>query len=143
MKREFSAGGIVFDKTGQVLLIRVPSIDKTKMYWEFPKGHIDEGESSQAAALREIEEETGIKAKIVDKIGDSKYVFPFKDEKIFKVVIFFLMEYVSGEPKPMEGEIEEVRWVLPAEALKLLSFPADKKLLDKALESPPLFLEPN
>lgn len=134
MKREFSAGGIVFNKGGQVLLVKAGSLrDESKKHWKFPKGHIDEGESSKDAALREIEEETGIKAQILEKIGESKYVFPFKGEKIFKIVIYFLMKEIGGELKPQEGEIEEVRWVSPEEALKILSFPTDKKLLEKTL----------
>ena len=134
MKREFSAGGIVF-KDGQVLLIKVSAMqDKSIKYWEFPKGHIDPGESSKDAAIREIMEETGVENEVISKIGDSKYTFTSQGEKIFKVVIFFLMKYISGEPKSNDGEIEEAKWVDPQEALKILSFPADKSLLKKALE---------
>jgi len=134
MKREFSAGGIVFNK-GQVLLIKVAAMqDSTTKYWEFPKGHIDPGESSKDAVVREIKEETGVQAEILEKIGDSKYTFTFKGEKIFKVVVFFLMKYLSGEIRPNDGEIEEVKWFDPEEALKILSFTADKLLLKKAIE---------
>ena len=135
MKREFSAGGIVFNDKGQVLLVMAGSMkDRETKHWKFPKGNINEGESSKDAAIREVEEETGIKAKIIEKIGDSKYVYPLNGEKIFKIVIYFLMDYVSGQARPQEGEIEEVRWVTPDEAFKLLSFPGDRKLLEKALE---------
>lgn len=134
MKREFSAGGILF-KGDKVLLIKVPAMqDNNVKYWEFPKGHIEPKESSKEAAIREIREETGVESEIISKIGDSKYTFSFKGEKIFKVVLFFLMKYISGEPKPNDGEIEEVKWVDPEEALKILSFPADRSLLKKALE---------
>lgn len=135
MKREFSAGGIVFNNRGQVLLIKVGAMqDKSTKYWELPKGHIDAGESSKEAAIREIDEETDIKAEIIEKIGDSKYTSTFRGEKIFKIVTYFLMKYVGGDPKPQEGEIEEVKWVDLEEALKLLSFSADKTLLKKAME---------
>lgn len=135
MKREFSAGGIVFNESGQVLLVMAGSMkDPETKHWKFPKGNIEEGESSKDAALREVKEETGLDCEIIEKIGDSKYVYPMNGVKIFKIVIYFLMKEVSGELKPQEVEIEEVRWVNSEEALKLLSFPADKKLLEKALE---------
>ncbi len=147
MKRVISAGGIVF-KDGQVLSTKTPSMrDLSKKHWGFPKGHVEEGEKSEVAALREVEEETGVKARVIKKIGDTKYTFlykqrlktspkgsVYKDQKIFKIVIWFLMEYESGNLSPQPGEIEEVRWFTPEEALVNLSFPQDKKLLQKALE---------
>jgi 8-oxo-dGTP diphosphatase len=135
MKRIFSAGGIVFNNVGQVLLTKAGSLrDESKKHWAFPKGHIDPGETSTEAALREVKEETGVEAKIISKVGDSKYTFAYNGEKIFKVASYFLMEYISGELIPQIGEIEEVDWVSTEEALKILSFSADKDLLKKALE---------
>lgn len=134
MRREFSAGGIVF-KDGKVLLIKNSSMtDPNKSYWGFPKGHIENGQSSKETALREVEEETGAKAEILDKVGDSKYVFPYEGEKIFKVVVFYLMRYLSGEINPQQSEIQEVRWFDPDEALEILSFSTDKTHLKKAME---------
>lgn len=133
MLRQFSAGGIVF-KGDQVLVAQNSSIKDNKIsFWGFPKGHLEEGESSASAALREVEEETGIKAKIIQKVGQSKYIFTQKGEKIFKVVTIFLMEYESGEPIPQVEEINEVVWTDPQTALKTLTFKNDKNLLKKAL----------
>lgn len=135
MRREFSAGGIVFNKKGQVLLIKVGSLrDRSKKHWKFPKGNIDKGESSKDAAIREVKEETNLDCEILEKIGDSKYVYIMNGERIFKVVIYFLMKYIGGEIKPQEGEIEEVGWFEPDEVLKILSFPADRQLLKRSLE---------
>ncbi len=134
MIRQFSAGGIVF-KDGKVLLVHNISIkDKKISFWGFPKGHLEEGESSKIAALREVEEEAGIKTEIIGKVGQSKYIFTVKGEKIFKVVTVFLMKYLKGEAKPQLSEIIEVKWLSPQEALKTLSFKNDKDLLEKALE---------
>lgn len=134
MKRELSAGGIVFDNHGQVLVIKNAAMrDPTKSYWGFPKGHIEVDESSGVAAVREVEEETGIKTKIISKLGDSRYVFTKDGEKIFKIVVFFLLEYVAGVLKPQEKEILEVAWVDPNDALNLLSFEKDRQFLQKAL----------
>ncbi len=133
--REFSSGGIVFNDKGDVLLTRAGSLrDKTQFHWKFPKGHVDPGETTKEAAVREVHEEAGVKAKIIEKVGDSKYAFPMHGERIFKIVTYFLMDYVSGKIKPQEGEIQEVRWVAPEEALKMLSFSPDRELLKKALE---------
>ncbi len=135
MKRIISAGGIVFDDQGEVLLTKSGSLrDESQKHWKFAKGHIEEGETSEMAALREVEEETGIKAKIIEKLGDSKYTYKYKDQEIFKIVVMFLMEYISGEPVPQVGEIDEVGWYSKEEALNMLSFPADKKLLQKAID---------
>ena len=135
MKREFSAGGIVFNNLGQVLLINNEALkDPSKSYWGFPKGHLNPGESSKDAAAREIKEETGLEVEIVDKIGDSKYAFTFDGEKIFKVVTMFLMKVVGGELKIQPEELLDAGWFEPEEALKKLSFSADKTLLKQALE---------
>lgn len=135
MQREFSAGGIVL-KNRQVLLIKNAALrDPKKAYWGFPKGHIDSGEKSEEAAVREIKEETDIEAKVIKKLGDSRYIFTNKNgEKVFKVVIYFLMKYVSGDLKPQELEIMEVGWYNPEAASEMLSFKKDKEFLEQALK---------
>lgn len=138
MKREFSAGGIVlrqaqdkFSKSKWEVLLTKHSQNK---HWSFPKGLIDPGQTPQEAALREVKEEGGVEAQIQDKVGYSKYVYILKGEKIFKVVTYFLMRYVSGSPKDHDFEVEEAGWYKPADALKQLTFSQDKELLKKALE---------
>lgn len=132
MKREFSAGGIVLNSQGQVLLIQSSSSG----YWQFPKGHIEQGQTSKQAALREVKEEGGVEAEIVDKVGDSKYIYihPQTKEKIFKVVSYYSMKYLSGDPKDHDWEVAEAGWFDPEEALQKLSFSQDKGHLQKALE---------
>ena len=141
MKREFSAGGIVLrlaplaqDKflnpSWEVLLTQ----HSQNKYWGFPKGLIDPGQTSKEAALREVKEEGGVEAEIVEKVGDSKYVYTFEGEKIFKVVTIYLMRYLSGDPADHDWEMMDAGWFSPEEALKKLSFPNDKVLLKKALE---------
>ena len=135
MKREFSAGGIVI-KSGKVLLIKNAALrDPKKAYWGFPKGHIDKGEKSTAAALREIKEETGIEAEIVKKLGDSQYVFTRSGEKVFKQVVYYLLRYKSGDMQPQELEVLEVKWFDPGEAMDLLTFKKDKGMLRLALKN--------
>ncbi|OGE17352.1 hypothetical protein A2769_00700 [Candidatus Daviesbacteria bacterium RIFCSPHIGHO2_01_FULL_37_27] len=130
MKREFSAGGIVFNDKDQLLLTQ-HSQNKS---WGFPKGLIDPGQTSKEAALREVKEEGGVEAEIIERVGYSKYVYTFGGEKIFKVVTIYLMKYLSGDPKDHDWEMMDAGWYKPEEALKKLSFPNDKTLLKKALE---------
>lgn len=108
--------------------------DPNKSYWGFPKGHLNEGESSKDAALREVKEEVGLDAEIIDKVGVSKYFFEWEGEKIFKVVTIFLMKAKTGQITIQAEEILEARWVNVDEALELLSFANDKKLLSQALK---------
>jgi 8-oxo-dGTP pyrophosphatase MutT (NUDIX family) len=133
MKREFSAGGVIFNNEGQVLLICNAALrDPKKRYWGFPKGHIDNGESSEEAAIREVREETGVDVEVTDKIGDSKYVFTHNGEKIFKVVVMFLMRYTGGELKYQKEELLDAGWYSVDEAMAKLSFSKDKEFLRKA-----------
>jgi 8-oxo-dGTP diphosphatase len=134
MIRQFSAGGIVF-KGDKVLVVKNASIkDKKTAYWGFPKGHLEKGEGSKEAALREVKEETGIEAKISSKLGEVSYIFTQYGERIFKVVTFFLMEYVSGEDKAQLNEVSQINWLSPKDALEILSFKNDKEMLQKALD---------
>ena len=144
MKREFSAGGIVFktvrskgsgnsqvlNSKGQVLVTQ----HSQNHHWSFPKGLIDPGQTTEEAALREVREEGGIVAEIIGKVGYSKYVYTFEKEKIFKVVTYFLMKYVSGDITDHDWEVSDLGWFEPEDALKQLTFSQDKSLLKKALK---------
>ncbi len=130
MIREFSAGGIVFNDKGEVLLIQ----HSTNKYWGFPKGHVEEGQTVKQAALREVKEEGGIETEIIDKVGESKYIYTNKEkQKVFKVVTIFLMKYLSGDLKDHDSEVSDLGWFSIEDALNKLSFSNDQKLLEKAL----------
>ncbi len=131
MKREFSAGGIVFNNQGQVLLTQ----HSQNKHWSFPKGLLDHPQqTTEQSALREVKEEGGIEAEIIDKVGYSKYIYSFGGEKIFKIVTYFLMKYLSGDIADHDFEVSDIGWFEPEDALKQLSFSQDKELLKKALE---------
>lgn len=135
MKREFSAGGIIFNNKGEVLLIHNMAMrDPKKSYFGFPKGHIDKGESSKDAAVREIREEVGLEVEVLEKIGESKYIFTKEGEKIFKVVVMFLMKAKTKELKVLKEELLGAQWFTKEEALEKLSFKQDQDLLIKALD---------
>lgn len=130
MKREFSAGGIVFNDQGQVLVTQ----HSRNKHWSFPKGLVDPGQTTEEAALREVREEGGIVAEITGKVGYSKYVYTLNNKKIFKIVTYFLMKYVSGDTADHDWEVSDIGWYKPEDALKQLSFSQDKELLKKALD---------
>lgn len=130
MRFQFSAGGIVFKKVNNNVQVLVAQHSKHHG-WVFPKGLIgdhEKGESKEETAVREVEEETGVLAKIVDEFEPVTYWFVFKGEKIKKTVYYFLMEYVSGDIKNHDFEMENVEWLPVDNVLDRLSYPSDKKV---------------
>ena len=138
MTRQFSAGGIVYKKEGEttkfLLIIPKPSVDFPKTRIGFPKGLIEKGESSEETVVREVKEETGVNARIIKKVGDSKIFFTFQGEKIFKVISYFLMEYSEGELVGQKEEIESVFWEEKDNVLNKLTYSSDKAIFKRALE---------
>lgn len=136
-KREISAGGVVYKKdNGQIFVLLVKPSGKTRnkdKAWTFPKGLIDDhGETSiEQSALREVREEGGVAAVIQEKLGSVKYSYKWEDENIFKIVTWFLMEYVSGDPADHDHEVAEAGWYPLAEAEKMISYKTDKEIFTK------------
>jgi len=134
MKMQFSAGGVIFKKeAGQNLIL----VCQHSLHhgWVFPKGLIGdhvEGEQKEDTALREVEEETGVKGKIIKLLNPVDYWYFFEGEKIHKTVYYFLMEYVSGDIAKHDEEMEDVEWLPEAEVEKKLTYPADKKVWQEA-----------
>lgn len=134
-KKEISAGGIVFKIIkSKVWLITQHSQHKG---WVFPKGLVgdsDENESMEVAALREVLEEGGVKAKIVDdKPIKVEYSYRFKDTLIQKTVYYYLMEYLSGNPKDHDWEMMDAKFVSEDEVKKTLTYKSDQDAFDKIL----------
>ena len=131
---QFSAGGVVFQKQGGQNLILVCQHSQHHG-WVFPKGLIGdhvEGEQKEDTALREVEEETGVKGKIIKLLTLVDYWYFFEGEKIHKTVYYFLMEFVSGDITKHDQEMENVEWLPEAEVEKRLTYPADKKVWGQA-----------
>ncbi|QWK13179.1 MAG: NUDIX hydrolase [Aquificota bacterium] len=127
MKEEFSAGGVLL-KDGEVLLIKNPSD-----VWTFPKGLVESGENPEETAIKEVSEETGVKGKIVAPIGEIRYWYMREGERIKKKVLFYLMEYLEGEPRP-SWEVKDAKFFPLEEAKRLLKYKGDKEIFKKALE---------
>ena len=146
-KKEISAGGIVYKKEdGQtfILLIKPSGVTQNKeKKWTFPKGLIDDhGEGSiEQSALREVKEEGGVAGKIIEKLGSIKYTYVWQGENIFKIVTWYLMEYVSGDPKDHDFEVAEAKWFELSEAEKTLVYKTDKEIFEKTLQAQCNFLQ--
>ena len=151
MTWQFSAGGIVFKKSQVNLkhqtpnskhetlwLVRKPAANpeyRGKMGWTLPKGLIDEGEKLEETAVREVQEEAGVVAKIVTKLPTVKIFFYDQNkERVMKFITYFVMEYVEDAPEGHDRETEETKWVNLADGLQLLAFSSEKKLLKQAIE---------
>lgn len=117
---ERAAGGVVV-RDGRIAVVHRPKYDD----WSLPKGHLDDGESWEDAALREVEEETGIRTRIVRPLDPVHYRTTKGRDK---EVRYWVMEPVEGEFTPND-EVDEMRWVSPADAGELLSYPADRDLV--------------
>jgi 8-oxo-dGTP pyrophosphatase MutT (NUDIX family) len=105
--------------------------------WALPKGRIDPGESGEATALREVEEETGAHGRSLGKLGDVRYWFNWQGERIFKVVSFFLVRYEGGRlgdvPEAFRHEVADVRWLPLDEAPRLLAYRGEREMAERAL----------
>jgi 8-oxo-dGTP pyrophosphatase MutT (NUDIX family) len=150
MKRELSSGGVVFRREGssiKVLLIK-DSYDR----WALPKGLVEEGETNEQAALREIQEETGLKnLEIVEYLGEVRYFYRLKKtkegedgkqlssfykedyENISKTVKFFLVETKDSEVR-ISWEIKGAQWFSPEEALKKIEYKNTKEVMGRAVK---------
>ncbi|MCX7940446.1 MAG: NUDIX hydrolase [Endomicrobia bacterium] len=133
IKHEFSAGGVVVDNNQNVLIIKTKNL-KNETVFTFPKGHIEKNETAQEAALREVEEETGVKARIVKELTDVEYWFIRSGEKIHKKVKWFLMQPIEKNSVKTKHEIEEVLWYRLDKAKDILSYDSDKKLVEQVLK---------
>lgn len=115
-----AAGGLVL-RDGEVALVHRPRYDD----WSLPKGKLDEGEDFQQAALREVEEETGLRCRLGRTLGDTTY----RDRKNrLKLVRYFEMHPEEGEFAPND-EVDELRWLPLAEAGEALTYDFDKELV--------------
>ena len=134
-KVDFAAGGIVLvDK--KVLLVKNRLRSEYKKhynsgFWGFPKGHLEEGETPIKAAEREVFEETGFEVACVGEkpIAESRYTIEY-GETIEKTVWFYEMRVINEFKKEPDNEIEEIALVSKKQALSLLTYEEDKKILE-------------
>ncbi|MDQ2981371.1 MAG: NUDIX domain-containing protein [Actinomycetota bacterium] len=140
MKREFSAGGVLVRRLrGGWVFAAIRPTGKEPGVWALPKGLVGHGEKPEETAVREVAEETGAQGRLVEKLGDVRYVYSWRGERIFKVVSFYLLRYSRGRlgelPPETAHEVAEVRWLPLEEGPKLLAYKGERELTEQALAS--------
>lgn len=147
MLREFSAGALVLRQVKKQWCIAViepgrhGEPEDRRDVIALPKGNVDPGEKPEQTAIREVLEETGLRAQTVTKLANIRYVYSRKwagGEKIFKVVTFYLMKYESGRigriKEEMRHEVRRAYWMPLDEAAEKLSYKGEKQMAQQAIE---------
>jgi 8-oxo-dGTP pyrophosphatase MutT (NUDIX family) len=133
---EVSAGGLVVDRAGPVpQAALIGRLDRRgRLLWSLPKGHLEAGETAEDAAIREVEEETGIRGHVLSKLGVIDFWFVAGGARIHKTVHHFLLEAESGELSDADVEVDEVAWVPLVELSERLAYDTERKLMAKLPE---------
>jgi 8-oxo-dGTP pyrophosphatase MutT (NUDIX family) len=146
IKNETSAGGIVFRRIPNLeskvqspeSIVWLVTQHSQHKGWVFPKGLIGDtvtDEPMETAAIREVEEEGGVKAKIMNpKPSTVTYSYLWNDMQVDKTVHYFLMEYISGDPKDHDWEMMDAKFMSEGEVKKILSYPSDKQAFEEILK---------
>jgi 8-oxo-dGTP pyrophosphatase MutT (NUDIX family) len=136
-EEEFSAGGVVV-KGDEVLVIvpRRPAADGSEVL-ALPKGHADAGETPEQAASREVREEGGVDAELVDELGDVHYRYRRGGRAVPKRVTFYLFRYRSGDPANHDHEVVDARWMKLSDARQRLTYEGEREMVARALSRSP------
>ncbi len=131
--KEFSAGGVVLDGDRVVVIVPVKRAAGGRPVLGLPKGHLDADETAEQAATREVAEETGLTAELVDELGEVDYRYERHGRQIAKRVRFYLFQYRSGDVADHDHEIEEARWIPLSEAVDSLTYDGEREMVRRAL----------
>jgi 8-oxo-dGTP pyrophosphatase MutT (NUDIX family) len=131
---ETSAGGVVLDAE-QAKVALIGRLDRRgRLLWSLPKGHIEEGETPEQTAVREVAEETGIKSVVLRPLGTIDYWFVADNRRIHKTVHHFLLQATDGELSDDDVEVTEVAWVALDDLDGRLAYADERRLVRKARE---------
>ncbi len=136
-RSEVSAGGVVYRRVGRGIEIAIAEqCDRIthRTTTRLPKGKIDPGESTEDAAVREVAEEIGLRARVVGALGTVEYDYAEDSERVCKKVHYFLMEWVPGESLELDGEMDRTYWCAIDEAGKKLTFETEQRAIGWARE---------
>ncbi len=138
MEREFSAGGVLVKTIrGRPMVAAIRPRGKPPGVWALPKGNLEAGEAPAETAVREVYEETGVQAHVVEKLGDVKYTYTRRGGvRVFKIVSFYLLRAGRGRigdiEERMRIEVDEARWLPLEEAPRLLAYGGEREMVQKA-----------
>ncbi|NJK81631.1 MAG: NUDIX domain-containing protein [Chloroflexaceae bacterium] len=130
-RTSYSAGGVIYrvNERGQVEVALIAT-DGGKR-WGLPKGHVRRGERAEAAAVREVAEETGLIGEVVQHLATIEYWFRAGASRVHKYVDLFLICYVQGDLIPQESEVDDARWFTLDDALDISSFKRERDVLSQ------------
>ncbi|MFD4352859.1 NUDIX hydrolase [Nocardia sp. NPDC058519] len=135
--RETSAGGLVVegldgpkDQRTAALIGRTDR--RGRLLWSLPKGHIEQGETSEQTAIREVAEETGIDGEVVAELGSIDYWFVTEGRRVHKTVHHFLLRCLGGELSDADVEVTQVAWVPLSELDSRLAYADERRLAEVA-----------
>lgn len=135
-RAEISAGGVVYRRrrgAAQVVLA-ARRTRRGDLVWGLPKGEVEPAETPEEAAVREVREETGLRARIEEPLGDIRYVYVWDDVRVRKRVHFFLMRATGGRLADHDEEMEDVRWFPLDRAVRLAAYRGEREVLRRAAE---------
>ncbi len=131
---ETSAGGLVVNHEQGTAAV-IGRLDRHgRLLWSLPKGHIEAGETAEQAAVREVEEETGIIGQVVAPLGTIDFWFVAEDRRVHKTVHHFLLRALGGELSDTDVEVAEVAWVPLDELESRLAYADERQLIRRATE---------
>ena len=135
-KREISAGGVVYQRDGDEIEVVLASrrTRRGQLAWGLAKGGIEDEETMEDAAIREVREETGLLAEIEASLGETRYFYVWENVRIRKTVHFFLMRHTGGDIDDRDDEMEEIRWFPLERALKRAAYRGERDVLERAAE---------
>jgi 8-oxo-dGTP pyrophosphatase MutT (NUDIX family) len=135
-KREISAGGVVYRRgdDGIEIVLASRRTRRGQLAWGLAKGGIEDEESMEDAAVREVREETGLFAEIEASLGETRYFYVWENVRIRKTVHFFLMRHTGGDIDDRDDEMEEIRWFPLERALKRAAYRGERDVLIRAAE---------
>jgi 8-oxo-dGTP pyrophosphatase MutT (NUDIX family) len=130
---EFSAGGVVVSDGRVITIVPVKRAADGSRVLALPKGHLDGDETPEEAARREVAEETGVDAELVQQLGDVAYRYDRRGRPINKVVRFYLFAYRSGDVADHDHEIAEASWMPLQQAAERLTYAGEREMVRRAL----------
>ncbi len=132
-REDFSAGGVVLRGDDVIVIVPRKRGRGGERVLGLPKGHPETGESPEQAAAREVREETGVTATLLEPLGEVTYTYPRDGREVPKRVRFFLFEYVDGTLDDHDHEIEEARWMPLERAIEAVTYDGERAVLASAL----------